>query len=131
MIANPYQTYQESQLETASQGKLLIMLYDGAIRFLTQAQQAMQEKKWNDAHNFILKAEDIITELMSCLKLEVGDIAHNLYRLYEYLNWRLIQGNVKRDVGMIQEVQRHLRELREAWAEAIKQHGTGNKSGAA
>lgn len=123
MIANPYQQYQESQLETASQGKLLLMLYDGAIRFLTQAQQAMEQKKWQDAHNYILRAEDIITELMACLKMDVGEVAQNLYRLYEYFNWRLIQANIKRSPEMLVEVQTRLRELREAWAEAIKQTG--------
>lgn len=128
MIGNPYQQYQESQLETASQGKLLIMLYDGAIRFLTQAQAAMQEKKWQEAHKFILRAEDIITELMACLKLEVGEVAHNLYRLYEYMNWRLIQANIKRNPEMVAEVQARLRDLREAWVEAIK---TAGASGAA
>jgi flagellar protein FliS len=125
MIANAYQQYQEANLETASQGKLLLMLYDGAIRFLTQAHQAMEGKKYQDAHHFLIKAEDILTELMSCLKMDVGEIATNLFRLYEYLNWRLIQANIKRDPSMILEVQRHLRELRDAWAEAIKQTSVG------
>lgn len=124
MIANPYQQYQEAQLETASQGKLLLMLYDGAIRFLTQAHAAMAESRWQEAHNFLLKAEDIVTELMASLKLDAGDVAVNLFRLYEYFNWRLIQANVKRDAGMVLEVQTRLRELREAWAEAIKIHGS-------
>ncbi|MFN3428499.1 MAG: flagellar export chaperone FliS, partial [Candidatus Sericytochromatia bacterium] len=71
MLANPYQQYQESTLETASQGKLLLMLYDGAIRFLTQASGAMEAKNWQDSHNFILKAEDVITELMDSGKSSV------------------------------------------------------------
>jgi flagellar protein FliS len=133
MIANPYQQYQENHLETASQGKLLLMLYDGAIRFLTQAQSAMENRNWQDSHNFILKAEDVITELMACLKMDVGgDIAFNLYRLYEYMNWRLIQANIKRDTQMVVEVQNRLRDLRETWAEAIKlQAGAAAGSGAA
>ena len=124
MIANPYQQYQESHLETASQGKLLLMLYDGAIRFLTQAHQAMEAKKYQESHNFILRAEDIITELMACLRMDAGgEIALNLYRLYEYMNWRLIQANIKREPAMLLEVQARLRELREAWVEAIKLQG--------
>lgn len=130
MIANPYQQYQESQLETASQGKLLLMLYDGAIRFLTQAQQAMEQKKWQEAHQYILRAEDIVTELMACLKMDAGEVAHNLYRLYEYFNWRLIQANIKRSPEMLVEVQTRLRELREAWVEAIKNSGTGGPGAA-
>lgn len=133
MLANPYQQYQESTLETASQGKLLLMLYDGAIRFLTQASAAMEAKNWQDSHNFILKAEDVITELMACLRMEAGgEIAFNLYRLYEYMNWRLIQANIKRDQSMVLEVQSRLRELREAWVEAIKLQGVqASASGAA
>jgi flagellar protein FliS len=133
MIANPYQQYQESQLETASQGKLLLMLYDGAIRFLTQAHQALEAKNYQHSHQYILKAEDVITELMACLKMDVGgDIAFNLYRLYEYMNWRLIQANIKRDADMVLEVQSRLRELREAWVEAIKLNGaTQSSTGAA
>lgn len=133
MLANPYQQYQESTLETASQGKLLLMLYDGAIRFLTQASAAMETKNWQDSHNFILKAEDVITELMACLRMEAGgEIAFNLYRLYEYMNWRLIQANIKRDQAMVLEVQSRLRELREAWVEAIKLQGAqASASGAA
>lgn len=129
MIANPYQQYQESHLETASQGKLLLMLYDGAIRFLTQAHQALEAKNFQQSHHYILKAEDVITELMACLKMDVGgDIAFNLYRLYEYMNWRLIQANIKRDAGMVLEVQNRLRELREAWVEAIKLNGAAQSS---
>lgn len=134
MIANPYQQYQESQLETASQGKLLLMLYDGAIRFLTQAHQALESKNFQESHHYILKAEDIVTELMACLKMDVGgEIAFNLYRLYEYMNWRLIQANIKRDAGMVLEVQNRLKELRETWVEAIKLNGAAQsgKPGAA
>jgi flagellar protein FliS len=125
MISNAFQQYQEANLETASQGKLLLMLYDGAIRFLTQALQAMEAKKFNDAHMHILKAEDIITELMSCLRMDVGEISANLFKLYEYMNWRLMQGNIKRDARMIEEVQGLLRSLREAWVEAVKATAQG------
>jgi len=130
MISNPIQTYQESQLETASQGKLLLMLYDGAIRFLTQAHQSLENRKFQDAHNYILRAEDIITELMASLKLDAGEVAVNLFRLYEYFNWRLIQSNIKRDPRGVLEVQARLRELREAWGEAVKNIGA-QRSGAA
>ena len=119
MIANPYQQYQESHLETASQGKLLLMLYDGAIRFLTQAHQALEAKNFQQSHHYILKAEDVITELMACLKMDVGgEIAFNLYRLYEYMNWRLIQANIKRDAQQVAQAINLLEPLRTAWHEA-------------
>jgi flagellar protein FliS len=123
VTANPYQQYQEAQIETASQGRLILMLYDGALRFITQAHQAMVEKRFQESHKSILRAEEIVTELMACLKLDAGDIAKNLFRLYEYYNWRLIQANIKRDPGMLLEVQGHLRSLREAWVEAARISG--------
>ena len=120
MIANPYQQYQEANIESASQGKLLLMLYDGAIRFLMQAQQAAEQQRWSDAHKFNLRAQDIITELIVSLNYEAGDVAKNLYQLYDYYNWRLVQANIKRDVEGVKEVMKHLRTLREAWVEAVK-----------
>lgn len=130
MIANPYQQYQEANIESASQGKLLLMLYDGAIRFLVQAQVACEQQRWSDAHNFNLRAQDIITELIVSLNYDAGDIAKNLYQLYDYMNWRLVQSNIKRDVVGIQEVIKHLRTLREAWVEAVK-NTAGQTFGAA
>lgn len=131
--SNGLKEYQEANLETASQGKLLLMLYDGGIRFLVQAQSAMEARNFTEAHKHLLKAEDVLTELMASLRLEVGEIAQNLYRLYEYMNWRLIQANLKRDVGMVNEVIGHLRSLREAWVEAIRTTGAQSQaaSGAA
>lgn len=130
MISNPYQQYQEAQLETASPGKLLLMLYDGALRFLTQAHQAMGESRFQEAQGFVLRAEDIITELMATLDMSYGEIPQNLYNLYEYFNWRLVQAMAKRDPAMIEEVQERLRELRSAWVEAIK-NTAGTTTGAA
>lgn len=120
MIANPYQQYQEANIESASQGKLLLMLYDGAIRFLVQSQLALEQQRWSDAHNFNLRGQDIITELIVSLNYDAGDIAKNLYQLYDYMNWRLVNANIKRDVEGIKDVVKHLRTLREAWVEAVK-----------
>lgn len=128
MLANAHQQYFESQLETASPGKLLIMLYDGAIRFLTQAIGAMEQNDIQTAHNATLRAEDIVTEFMATLNMEAGgEIAKNLYRLHEYQSWRLRQSLAKRDVEGLKEVQGALRELREAWLEAVKSTAVRNQ----
>lgn len=131
MLNNPYQQYQESSLETASQGKLLLMLYDGAIRFLLTTQLALEQQRWQDAHTANLRAQDIVTELMLCLNMETGEIANNLFRLYEYMNWRLVQSNIRRDVTGVREVIGLLRELREAWGEAVKIQSGSLGAGAA
>lgn len=122
MLANAHQQYFESQLETASPGKLLIMLYDGAIKFLSQAITALEQNDVQTAHNATLRAEDIVTEFMATLNMEQGgEIAKNLFRLHEYQSWRLRQGLAKRDVEALKEVQGSLRELREAWLTAVKE----------
>ncbi|MEB3328523.1 MAG: flagellar export chaperone FliS [Candidatus Sericytochromatia bacterium] len=120
MVTNPYLQYQEATLETASQGKLLLMLYDGAIRFLVTAQAAMAERRWVDAHQANVRAQDIVHELSFSLNMEAGEIAQNLYRLYEYMTWRLVQANVRRDLAGVKEVEGLLRELRSGWVEAVK-----------
>ena len=132
MVTNPYMQYQEASLETASQGKLLLMLYDGAIRFLVTTQTALGEHRWVDAHQASVRAQDIIHELMFSLNMEAGDIAQNLYRLYEYMNWRLVHANVRREAAGAKEVEGLLRDLRGAWAEAVRSTpGHASNAGAA
>lgn len=121
---NPYAKqaaqYKKNQIETASPEEILIMLYDGAIRFLLVAKKAHEEKDLEKYHNHLIKAQHIILEFMNTLDMEVGgEIALNLYRLYEYLHHRLVQANIKKDVAMIDEVVDHLRGLKTTWEEAI------------
>ncbi len=118
---NPYaQTYQAQQIQTASQEQILIMLYDGAIRFLNLAKTAMAENNIERSHNNIIKAQRIIMEFMTTLDLKTGgEVARNLYQLYEYLHHRLVQANLQKDVKMVDEVLQHLKELKATWEEAI------------
>ena len=119
---NPYlKQYQQTQVQTASPEKILIMLYDGAIQFLNKARVGMENKNIEETHNNIMRAQRIIQEFMNTLdRQNGGEIAENLYRLYDYLNYRLIQSNVKKDIDGIDEVLRHLKELKATWEEAIK-----------
>lgn len=122
MLPNPYQQYQESQVFTASKGKLLLMAYDGAIRFIRQAQGHMAEHRYEGQNTCILKAQRIILELMSTLDSGADpELAQRLLQLYEYLFNRLIEANVSDDVAALDEVLSHLVELRHAWAEADRQ----------
>ncbi|MBM3269576.1 MAG: flagellar export chaperone FliS [Candidatus Sericytochromatia bacterium] len=121
MLNNPYAQYQSAQFETAPPEKLLIMLFDGAIRFTNTAIKAIDEKNIQIAHTNCIKVQNILTELMSTLRFDVGgDIAKNLFDLYEYLHHRTIMANMKKDPAILEEVAGHLRDLREAWATAAK-----------
>ena len=119
---NPYlKQYQQTQVQTSSPGKILIMLYDGAIQFLNKAKVGLENKNIEETHNNIIKAQRIISEFMNTLDMKNGgEIARNLHSLYEYLNFRLVQANIKKEVSYIDEVLRHLKDLKSTWEEAIK-----------
>jgi flagellar protein FliS len=119
---NPYasQQYKQQQVQTASKEQLLLMLFDGAIKFSRQGQQAMEANQREEAHNKLLKAQKIITELMGCLRPEENpEVAKSLFSLYEYLHHQLVQANLKQQAALVEEVIGHLATLRQTWQEAI------------
>ena len=113
--------YQKNQIETASQEQILIMLYNGAIQFLNIAKKAMEEKDISAIHNNIIGAQKIITEFQTTLDMENGgEIAQNLYGLYDYLHKRLVEANIHKNMEALEEVLKHLKDLRDTWLEAIQ-----------
>lgn len=120
-LAHQAQQYQDQQIQTASSEQLLLMLYDGVIRFLMIAKNSLQSGDVTKAHKYLIKAQHIITEFMSTLDLEIGgDVAKRLYALYEYYYFQLVQANLQKNVKIIDEVLWHMRLLRQTWDEAIK-----------
>ncbi len=121
MAGNPYAQYQQAQFETASPERLLIMLYDGAIRFANSARLALEEGKHARVHSELIRVQDILTELMATLNMvDGGEIARNLFDLYEFLNRQVVLANVQKNPVLIEETVSILKDLREAWAEAAK-----------
>ncbi len=118
MQQNPYKQYKQTSVKTASPERLIIMLYDGAIKFLNRAKIKMNEQDIEETNRALLKTQDIISELMIGLNMEAGEIAQNLYNLYDYFQHRLIEANTKKAPGIIDEILGYLVELRETWAEA-------------
>lgn len=121
--------YLENQIATASKEQLLIMFYDGAIRFCRQALQAIANKDIGQRNYGIQKADAIIAELSATLDHEVGgEIAANLYRLYDFMQRELQRANIKNDADAVETVIDLLTGLRETWLQAIEidktsQHG--------
>jgi flagellar protein FliS len=114
--ANVYSAYKNNEVMTASPTKLIIMLYDGAIKNLKLAEFAIRESKIEKTNEHLKKAQDIIAEFMSTLNFEQGgDIAINLQQLYEYMFNKLIRANIDKDVVAVTEVRGYLEELRETW----------------
>lgn len=121
-----YQAYQKNKYETASPHRLILMLYDGALSNIRHAAEALDGRDAEAARRAILKAQDIVSELLSCLNVEQGgDIALNLRRLYLYVFNRLVQANVRKDRTILEEVDGILSDLRSAWAEIGKEVGLG------
>ena len=123
---NASSTYRETRITTASQGQLIIMLYDGAAKQLNLALELLElnntEKKdpgrIEQISKALMKAEEIITELMVSLDFEQGgDIAKNLFALYTWFNRELMEANIAQDVGRVIAVRDMICELRKSWNE--------------
>ena len=112
--------YLVTQVSTASQGDLLLMLYDTAIKHLRQAIEKMQQRGVAAKGILISKAITIISELQACLNKERGgDIAKNLLQLYFFCNTRLLQANLKMKPEMVEDVINILSGLRQAFAQIL------------
>lgn len=121
MAGNPFAQYQAAQLETSPPERILLMLFDAAIRFSGQARQAMADKRHEEAHKNCVRVQNILTELMACLRFDVGgDIAKNLFDLYEFIHHTTVQANIRKDTAQMDIVIGHLKDLREAWGQAAR-----------
>jgi len=124
-----YDAYKTANIDTADQGRLIIIAYDIAIKSCKLALE-----KFDDRHlleertKHIFKAQDAITELLTALRLDVGDIAKNLYNLYDYMLRCLVEASVKHKKEKITEVLGYMESLREAWVVAIQKTKTNNTS---
>ena len=108
--------YKQSAVTTSDPGKLIVMLYDGAIRFLTLATDRLDKRDSFGANQNMIKGKSIIAELLASLNLEKGgEIASNLQRLYAYMFNQLVDANVGKDGGRVQHVIELLKELRSGW----------------
>jgi len=125
---NASSTYKETKIKTASQGQLIIMLYDEAIRQLTLAIEMLELKNTNKKihdkiekiNKAVMKAEEIITELMVSLDFEQGgDIAKNLFALYSWFNKELLEASISQDIERIKTVKKMFIELYDSWKKIV------------
>lgn len=119
MIQSPLQKYQQSSVQTASPAQLVVMLYDGAIRFIKQGIDGIETKNIEKTNTNFIKAQKIVNELISSLNFNYP-IANNLLRIYEYMSQQLIDANLKKNKAPAEDVLDHLVELKEAWYQVAK-----------
>lgn len=129
---NPANAYKEIQIKTASQGKLIVMLYDEAIRQLDTAVSLLEKKTktLDKVNNAILKAQDIISELLVSLDFDNGkEIARNLFNLYLFFTQELMRANMKKDFEPMKRVRKMLADLRDAWSRIANVNPQQNAGG--
>ena len=119
MMTSPYNSYRNSAVQTASPAKLLIMLYDGAIRFINAGIEGISVADYQKANTNLGKAQSIISELSATLDRSMP-ISSNLEALYEYITHLLMKSNIDKNESPAKEALGYLKEMRETWAEAIK-----------
>lgn len=120
-MSNPYSQYQKTQVMTASKERVLLMLYEGAIRFTKQAAAALKQGKVAEKGKYISKSTAILSELMATLDFKAGgQLAIDLENLYVFMIDKLIEGNIKNDPECLAAVERLLMTLYEAWKDVIE-----------
>jgi flagellar protein FliS len=113
---NGHDRYLETAVETASPARLIVMLYDGAIRFINEAAHAMRQRDYEAQNAKLQRAQKILAELISSLDFDKGgEIAENLFRLYTYMYNQLVEANINDSRDRLEHVVHLLSELREAW----------------
>jgi flagellar protein FliS len=122
--SNPWKSYQQVATQTAPPGQLVLMLYDGAAKFLERALTGFSlddPAEFNQTiNNNLLRAQDIIFELNVTLNIrDGGELAMTLRRLYDYMDRRLVEANMKKEKSIIEEILRRVIVLRDAWSQML------------
>ncbi|WP_454053764.1 flagellar export chaperone FliS [Clostridium sp. Marseille-Q7071] len=119
--SNAYNTYKNNSVNYASKEQLLLMLLDGAVKYSKIGRQAIIDNDIQKKHDNIVRTQDIFYELMISLdKNAGGEWVENLYAVYEFINHRLTEANMKKDVKIMDEVIPLIEEVRDLWNEAYK-----------
>lgn len=118
-LPNAYAQYTTNKVMTASPAELTLMLYEGAIKFCNIAIDAVENKDVPKAHTNIRKVSNIIDYLRRTLDMKYP-VAQDFERMYVYLDRRLTEANVKKDKDILEEINGHLRSIRDNWKEVMR-----------
>lgn len=118
-LPNAYAQYNSSKILTATPAELTLMLYEGAIKFCNIAIAAIEGNDVQKAHTNIIKTQKIIDYLRQTLDMKY-EVAKDFDNIYTYLARRLVEANVKKDKGILEEVNMHLRSVRDTWKEVMR-----------
>ena len=116
---NPYEQYQRNKVLTATPAEVTLMLYEGAIKFCNIAIMAIENNEMEKAHINIMMTQRIIEEFRNTLDRQY-EVAEDFDRIYVYVLRRLFDANIKKDKEILEEVNGHLRSLRDTWKEVMR-----------
>ncbi|TDL32580.1 flagellar export chaperone FliS [Jeotgalibacillus sp. S-D1] len=131
-VTNPFAAYQQNSVTTKSPGELTLMLYNGCIKFIGGAIEAVDHNNIEKRNECIQKAQKIIQEFMVTLNMDIA-LADNLMHLYDYLHQRLTKANIENDRMILEEALGMVTELRDTWKAAVqierrKKFGAGHQA---
>ena len=118
-LPNGYEQYNNNKIMMASPAELTLMLYEGSIKFCNMAIRGIEQNDVEKANRNILKVEKIIQYLRETLDMKYP-VAQDFDNIYVYLNSRLVEANMKKDIEILEEVCGHLRSVRDTWKEVIR-----------
>lgn len=119
MDTNVINAYQRNAILTASKPELTLMLYEGAIKFCNIGIMAIEKKDYEKANNNLKKAQAIITELRVTLDHKYP-VWEDFERVYDYIYRRLVEGNIHKDIEIIEDALKYIREMRDTWKEVMR-----------
>lgn len=119
MTYNAASAYKNNSILTASPAELTLALYEGAIKFCNIALIGLEKNDYEKTNTNLIKAQNIITEFRSTLDFKYP-VAKEFDMVYEYINRRLAEGNIKKDAQIVEEALGHIRTMRDAWKEVMK-----------
>ncbi|PRO65628.1 hypothetical protein C6I21_08885 [Alkalicoccus urumqiensis] len=116
---NPYAKYKQTSIETKSAGELTLMLYDGCLTFISRAREAIEQGKMEAKNTNLIKAQNIIRELMVTLD-EKAAVSADMMPMYDYILNQLIEANTQNDLAALKNAESFTTDFRDTWKEVIK-----------
>ncbi|MBS5786975.1 MAG: flagellar export chaperone FliS [Clostridioides difficile] len=115
--SNPYNTYKQNEVNTATRNKLLLMLLDGAVKYTKIARLAILDKNITKAHLELVRVQNIFIELMSTLNTSMGGWTKEIYDVYEFIRQELMEANIKKDAEILDKLLPLIEQIRDLWYE--------------
>ncbi len=115
--SNPYNTYKQNEVNTATRDKLLLMLLDGAVKYTKIARLAILDKNITKAHLELVRVQNIFIELMSTLDTSMGGWTKEIYDVYEFIIQELMEANIKKDAEILDKLLPLIEQIRDLWYE--------------